>query len=208
MATVFGLDYEPRVLQLAESSADDMFYLRVSCKLSTFLLRDTADVFDSDPPLEQDPGPTAFKGLAGERARHRYIQLKHAKLPYSAFFLHPERDVLWLNHATSDENLEELKLYYGQQLRAIQNIMFEESEWDDVNDCLEKLKYFTGVRTIYVWLDSYRFQSGAVVTSQRGYLQKSREFQARDRGLFHGRDLVVEYFDYEKNIYGGFRAND
>ena len=184
--------------------------MRVLSSLSTFLLHDTAAISEDDAQtLEPDPGPKEFReGSVESRTRHHWIQLQHPELSFTVFHLHPERDILWISHETENEALEELSNYYGPHLSAIQNVLFEQSEWDDLDDSLKKLEHFHGIRVLYIWLESYRFLLGAAVTTQQGYLKKAAEFQARDQLALRGRNLTVEYIDYENNIYGGFRAND
>lgn len=213
----------PRIIQCAKYDVPDedfadrnlpveLSYLRVLSTLSTFLLHDTATISDDDAqPLEADSGPVRFHEhfapFAETRLRHHWIRLQHPELSFSTFYIHPERDILWLGHETETEDLDELNSYYGAQLGAVQNVLFEQSEWDYLDESLRKLEHFHSIRVIYVWLDSFRFLPGATVTNQQGYLEKAAEFQARDRPALCGRNLMVEYLDHENNIYGGFRAN-
>lgn len=120
--------------------------------MSTFLLHDAAAISEDDKQtLEPDPGPKDFReGSVESRTRHHWIHLQHPELLFTAFYLRPERDILWVGHETEDEALEELSSYYGPQLSAIQNVLFEQSEWDDLDDSLKKLEHFHGIRVIYV----------------------------------------------------------
>jgi hypothetical protein len=172
-------------------------------------LQDTSELPDDDArALQEDRGLVELHGAStAGRAQHHWIQLRHPEISSSVIYIRPEQDILWLGQDTDMEQLDELNKYYGLQLSTIQNVLFEETEWDDLEDSIMKLDYFPGVRTIYVWLDSYRFQAGATVTNEQGYVDKAAEFQDRDRRALHGRNLMVEYIDYENNIYGGFRAN-
>lgn len=207
MATVLNSDDEPRVLQLAKHNVpfddldDNFLYLRALCRLSTFLQQDTSDVNDDIEPLEENMVPDESQQLS-----HGYVQLSHAELPSSPCFLQPERDVLWFSHETEEEDVNEMKPYYGPQLKAIQNVMFQETEWSYIDECLELMKPFAGIKTIYVWLDSYRFLDEASKSSKQDYLERTQIFQARDAALFKGRNLMVQYIDDQKNIYGGFRV--
>ncbi|KAK8912599.1 hypothetical protein MANI_024520 [Metarhizium anisopliae] len=211
----------PRIIQCAKYDVPDedfadrnlpveLSYLRVLSTLSTFLSHDTATISEDDAqPLEEDPlrFQERFVPFAETGVCHHWIRLQHPMLSFSTFYIHPERDILWLGHETETEDLEELSSYYGAQLSTVQNVLFEQSEWDDLDESLRKLERFHGIRVIYVWLDGFRFLPGATVTNQQGYLKKAAEFQARDRRALFGRNLMVEYLDHENNIYGGFRAN-
>lgn len=217
---LFGTAYVPRVLQVANydvptdvmNNSDlpsELKYLRVLSRLSTLLLHDTAQISEDDgQPLENDPGPFAFQeGTAGWSVRHRYIRMQHRELPFSSFYLHPERDILWLSHETDLETLTELKLYYGLNLRYVRNVIIEETEWDDLDDALEWVEHFPGVRAIYVWLDSYRFQPGVAVTSRQAYAKRAQKFRDRDQSILQGRDFTVEYIDYQGNVYDCLRPD-
>ena len=213
MATSSSTDNEPRVLQLAyydvpfeqmsESDLSDHFlYLQVLTRLSTFLLQNTADLADGAEPFED-------ARRAHDPRSPQDLQLRHAKLQSLTCPLRPERDMLWISDVfdKSDlDDLDELKLYYGSQLNAIQRVLFEGSKWEHIKECLKLMKHFSGVKIIYVWLDSYRFLVGEPVSTEQEYRKQAKEFQTRDTTLLRGRDLVIKYIDDKKNIYGSLRV--
>jgi hypothetical protein len=97
--------------------------------------------------------------------------------------------------------------FYGSLLNSIESVIVEENGlWDDPDTARGILDVLGGIRIVYVWLESYRFDNGVPLTTESGYLDRARELEARDRAALRGRTLMVEYIDHDGNIYGGFRS--
>ncbi|KAJ2964174.1 hypothetical protein NQ176_g10811 [Zarea fungicola] len=208
MAALFGEEHEPRVLRLCQSDSEedvDLLYVRVHSRFSNFLQHDTADSLgEPGSPLEEDLVQDLTSTPGGNDFQQRFITMKHPKLPSSDILVCPERDVLWLNFDDDEEDLEEMSRHYGTQLSAIRNVIFEQTEWDDIDACLNQLQHFPGVQTIYVWLSSHLHLAGETPATEKEYFQEARAFQARDYTRFEERNVTVQYIDYERNLYGGF----
>ncbi|KAJ2982652.1 hypothetical protein NQ176_g1252 [Zarea fungicola] len=210
MSNFIGPDHEPQVLQFARYNAsdedeDDYDYLhciRVSSEMPTFLLQDTAALSEDVGPLG---GGKSIRELEKLGISHRYIELKHQTLPVPATLFCPEQDVLWFSHEIDNEDVNAMAPYYGVQLGRIRNVIFEETEWD-ATKCLKLLEHFPGVQTIYVWLDSYRFQPGAAVATEEEYIERAKQHKMIDQVILRERELLVEYIDENRDVYGGFRV--
>ncbi len=214
-SSLFSSGPEPRVLQFAlqdetTTGADGhvaLLYLRVTAKLSVFLKQDTAQVSEDGPPVEADASAAAARDAAANGLEHRYVELKHPLINSSAAAFHPERDVVWFSHETADDPLKELSSFYGPQLDAIQNVLFEGGSWDDVAECARYLRFFKGVRVVYVWLESYRFSEEGSSSTKEDYLKMAQKYKERDGVALKGRNLTVEYIDYQGNVYGGLKTD-
>ncbi|KAJ3499000.1 hypothetical protein NLG97_g686 [Lecanicillium saksenae] len=170
----------------------DLLYLRAAARLSVFLQQDTAHVLEDKRAINQAETVRMELGAAGERLKHRYVELKHPLIPSSAAAFQPQRDLVWFSHETNEEDLRELSEYYGTQLQSIHNVMFEGGEWDDLDACLELLRFFPSVQTIYVWLDSYRFNEDVDTSTKEDYLEMAQNFGERDEQALKGRMVTVE----------------
>lgn len=208
MSAQSGNQHEHQVLQLAtyEPQGTDSdcfwFYFRVMSSLRTFLQQDTVDIGRDRELIEQDPSNNELGDTESDGIPHTYIKLQHSRLPASGVLVHPERDVLRFHEAIcNDEFLEALSEHYGgQQLGAIQNALFEEIQWNLIEDCLCKMRQFTGIRTIYVWLESYLNATGEPPSNEKSYLRRARRLRDRDEKVFAGRNVTVLYIDHERTI--------
>lgn len=209
------MNYTPRILRIAnmalsedeiDVNSDDfeLYYVRVFSTLGTFLLEDTGDISDDHlHPLEQIPDQRDVNAID-----LRFMHLQHPKLALSSAALFcPEYDILWLGHQIDLDMMDEVCLHYGQQLESVYNVLFEETEWEHLEECMKLFQNLPKLRKVYVWLDSYRFLASEAPTTVQGYFDQAIEFQARDRDALRGLGITVEYIDYERNIYGGLSAN-
>lgn len=214
---------EPRVIQVAqlsednarnsphgwdESENDELYYLRVLCKLRTFLNYDTGLLLEGDrSPFEWD---TSLADLGsgdglGARSGHQYVNLHHPQLENSDVYFDPKIDFLWLGDEAEIESVEELRDEYGAQLNCVRMVIVEEvGLWDDLGKALAVMMPFQGIRVVHVWLESHRFTLGESLTTHGDYLRQAKEFQARDQPALSGKDWLVEYIDHDGNIYGRF----
>ncbi|KAH7323211.1 hypothetical protein B0I35DRAFT_427312 [Stachybotrys elegans] len=187
----------------------DLYYMRRLCPLSTFLQQDTSVLFE-DYPASIDSSTSSAMSTSvepTERFLHRYILLQHPGVENSSIYFNPASDILWLSHEIELESVKELRRFYGSQLDSIESVIVEESGlWVSADMARGILDVLVGIRVVYVWLESYRFENGVPLTTESGYLHQAREFEARDRAAFQGRTLMVEYIDHEGNVFGGFRS--
>lgn len=186
----------------------NLLYLRIAGRLSVVLSRDTAwELQEDEAPYKESTDAAKRRGKAAKLLPHRYVELKHDLISPSAAAVQPESDVVFLSHDTSPSYLKEMRRFYGTQLDAIQNVMFEGDSWDDRDECLELMGFLKKVCTIYVWLESERFAGNIDRVTEEDYLAMVRKFKARDEVNLKGRNVMVEYIDYKGNVHGGFRAN-
>jgi hypothetical protein len=187
----------------------ELFYLRRLCSMSTFLQENTAEIFEDDDASITNSTSSADAETT-ECSPRRCVVLQHPEVKASSFNFDPSSDVLWLSHEAELETIHELKQFYGDQMNAIENIIVDElSLWDDLEE-LEKawkmIDLLGGVRKVYVWLESHRFESGTALTSNDGYIHRARELEARDKTALRGKGLAVDYIDLEGNVYGGVQS--
>lgn len=187
----------------------DLYYMRQLCRLSTFLRQDTSVLFEDDAAsIDSSTSSAMSTGVEPtERLLHPYILLQHPGVENSSFYFNPASDILWLSHEIELDSVKELRRFYGGQLNSIESVIVEENGlWDDPDTARGILDVLGGIRIVYVWLESYRFDNGVPLTTESGYLDRARELEARDRAALQGRTLMVEYIDHDGNIYGGFRS--
>ena len=183
----------------------ELRYLRILSTLPTFLLQDVAEISEDDPETLEDVNQLQARDTP---LSHRWVRLQHSRLQTSTTVdIYPEKDVLWLAHEIDDGVLDKLSEYYGIQLGVIQTILFEEIDWLDIKTCLSMVDRFPGLKIIYVWLKSYRYNLSSSDTSQEAYNEAAMRLKPRDKEILAGRSLMVEYIDYKGNVFGGFRAN-
>lgn len=82
----------------------------------------------------------------------------------------------------------------------MERVLCEANEWNELPPSLASLAGFAGVRLIYVWLGSIRYDERG--RSKRGFAEQTRRFMERDGRLLRGRDLTVDYIDYDGHRYG------
>lgn len=207
--------HEQQVFQLAMYEVPDTavgeddawLYFQALCSLRTFLQQDTVDITQTRNLIEHNPIQNAHDNVSHNSIRQPYTKFQHSKLAASAILVYPERDLLWLSRdVDDDEYLTDISKYYGSQLSAIQNVIFEECDWRDVKECFSKMRQFTGIRTIYVWLESYLNTFGETPSNEKEYSNRARKFRHRDLKVLAGRNVTVQYIDHEGIIHGGFLA--
>ncbi|KAH8652929.1 hypothetical protein BGZ61DRAFT_214353 [Ilyonectria robusta] len=193
---------EPRVIQIAccqspnclecrRSRLIDPYYFRVSCRLSTFLQQDVADLSEEQgAPLEADQNSLSIHNELDKMALHRYL------------------DILWLHFDATMETARELRQYYGRQLDHFKNVIIDETGiWSHLDQALEIMEPFRNIQIVHVWLESNRYSEESPPRTREEYLERARELQRRDWPALIGRNWIVNYIDDDGHIYGGFRAN-
>lgn len=221
MSNLFHSGSKPQVLAIASHATGEeyepgvpvhLYYIKPYCSLQTLLRNDPAQPLvdessDEDSSDEKDPDGAA--GKAKLRPVRVHAELQHPELEHSAVLFDRKRDLLWLGDGEDDgHEIAAMAEHYGAQLHAIRAVILPELTWGVYpENCLQDLKHFAGVRTVYVWLESYRFSPGARITTEEEYRDAAEKLQRRDMLLCRGRNFSVEYIDDAGNVHGGFWAN-
>ncbi|OAA42788.1 hypothetical protein ISF_09704 [Cordyceps fumosorosea ARSEF 2679] len=187
--------------------AVDLLYLRIAGRRPVVLLRDTAkELLEDKAPDNESKRVSARRRAEASQLPDRYMQLKHDLISSSAAPFRRDIDVILFTHETDAEFVKEMSGYYGTQLDAIGKVMFEGSSWDDLDACLERMAVFKNVHTISVWLESDRFVDNPESMTREDYVAMALEFEARDKRMLKGRNVTVEYIDYDGTVHGTFRT--
>ncbi|CVK92454.1 uncharacterized protein FMAN_07350 [Fusarium mangiferae] len=211
---------EPRVIQIAcchsptclecrRSRLNCPYYFRVSCRLSTFLQQDLAELGeDEEVPLEAEQNSLSIHNESDRMSLHRYVRLQHPGLPSSNLVFHPEVDILWLHFDAETEIAYELRRSYGRQLDHFKNVIVEETGlWGNLEKALEIMRSFRNIQIVHVWLESNRYDEVETQRTTEELLEVARKLQMRDRPALRRLNWVVNYVDDDGQVYGGFRAN-
>ncbi|XWW92459.1 hypothetical protein V2A60_000382 [Cordyceps javanica] len=216
-------DEEPLVWHFAmQDEADDavpgddsdsepavsLLYLRIAGRRSIVLLRDTSEeLMESQAPDNESKRESARRRALASQHPDRYVELKHDLISASAAPFRRDLDVILFTHETNTEFVNEMGDYYGTQLDAIGKVMFEGSSWnEDLDACLERMAVFNNVHTISVWLESDRFANNFESMTTKDYVAMALDFEARDKRMLKGRNVTVEYIDYNGTVHGTFRT--
>lgn len=60
---------------------------------------------------------------------------------------------------------------------------------------------FNNVHTISVWLESDRFANNSESMTTEDYVAMALDFEARDKRMLKGRNVTVEYIDYDGTVH-------
>lgn len=109
--------------------------------------------------------------------------------------------MVWNGLFYEAERTQTMSMMYGEPLSRVEKMLYEAENWNDLPASLATLGGFPGVRIIYVWLGSSQYTERG--RSKRGLAEQAQRLMQRDRRLLRGRDLTVEYIDYDGHHYGG-----
>lgn len=188
-------------------------YLRLSGGLSHWLREDFSSRDETVNPLERCADPVALHVCAESRVHtlHRYTRMHHPQIETSAFYIDPRSDFLWLGHDFESEHVDELRRYYGPQVDTIERVIVEElGLWadSDVDDAIDILDLFGGLRFVRVILENYQFSGDdEAPPTAADYLQIANTLLGRDEPMLQGKNWRVEYTDREGNVYRHFQGN-
>lgn len=194
---------------LEPSELGDYLGLQLAGSLSTFLQIDLTGRNMDARPFEACPTPIALHVCRASRNQvsRRYRPMIDPAADTRSFYFDPRRDFLWLSIDASDEKSErlaELRQHYGQQVDLIENILIEETNWNEEDtlspDYVKILELFRGLRVVRILIESYR-SGDQSPRDPATYPALADELAERDSAVLGVRNWILEYIDQEGTIY-------